>query len=93
MFTGTFMQYKKLIDDMSRVLDRMVQHKATGVKFKDIIEDIFSKKSRKESHQVIDHYSSLWRQMSSGSQGFSGKKTVNAKRTMFNLHFEEDNSK
>ena len=29
--------------------------------------------------------------MSSGSQGFSGKKTVNA-RTMFNMHFEESDS-
>ena len=29
--------------------------------------------------------------MSSGSQGFSGKKTVNA-RTMFNEHFEESDS-
>lgn len=66
----------------------MIQHKATGVKFKDIIEEIFSKQTRQESHDVIEQHSSLWKQMSSGSQGFSGKKTVNA-RTMFNMHFEE----
>jgi hypothetical protein len=66
----------------------MIQHKATGVKFKDIIEEIFSKSTRQESHSVIEQHSSLWKQMSSGSQGFSGKKTVNA-RTMFNMHFEE----
>ena len=69
----------------------MIQHKATGVKFKDIIEEIFSKQTRQESHDVIEQHSSLWKQMSSGSQGFSGKKTVNA-RTMFNMHFEESDS-
>ena len=69
----------------------MIQHKATGVKFKDIIEEIFSKSTRQESHDVIEQHSSLWKQMSSGSQGFSGKKTVNA-RTMFNMHFEENDS-
>jgi hypothetical protein len=69
----------------------MIQHKSTGVKFKDIIEEVFSKKTRQESHDVINQYSSLWKQMSSGSQGFSGKKTVNA-RTMFNMHFEETDS-
>ena len=69
----------------------MIQHKATGIKFKDIIEEIFSKQTRQESHDVIEQHSSLWKQMSSGSQGFSGKKTVNA-RTMFNMHFEESDS-
>jgi len=69
----------------------MVQHKATGIKFKDIIDEIFSKKTREESIAVIKYYESYWKQMSSGSQGFSGKKTVNA-RTMFNMHFEESDS-
>ena len=69
----------------------MIQHKSTGVKFKDIIEEVFSQTNRIDSHKVIDSYSSFWKQMSSGSQGFSGKKTVNA-RTMFNQHFEEDDS-
>jgi hypothetical protein len=69
----------------------MIQQKSTGIKFKDIIEEVFSKKTRQESHDVINQHSSLWKQMSSGSQGFSGKKTVNA-RTMFNMHFEESDS-
>ena len=69
----------------------MLQHKATGIKFKDIIDEIFSKKTREESIAVIKYYESYWKQMSSGSQGFSGKKTVNA-RTMFNEHFEESDS-
>jgi len=73
------------------VTPAMIQHKSTGVKFKDVIEEVFSQNNRTDSHKVIDSYSSLWKQMSSGSQGFSGKKTVNA-RTMFNLHFEEIDS-
>ena len=73
------------------IMPGMVVHKDFGTKFKDIIDEIFSKTTRAESHQVIDYYGSYWKQMSSGSQGFSGKKTVNA-RTGFNLHFEEDDS-
>ena len=73
------------------IMPGMVVHKDFGTRFKDIIEEIFSKTTRAESHQVIDYYGSYWKQMSSGSQGFSGKKTVNA-RTGFNLHFEEDDS-
>lgn len=73
------------------IMPKMVVHKDFGTKFKDIIDEIFSKKTREESHQIIEYYESYWKQMSSGSQGFSGKKTVNA-RTGFNLHFEEDDS-
>lgn len=73
------------------IMPKMVVHKDFGTKFKDIIDEIFSKTSREESHQLIDYYGSYWKQMSSGSQGFSGKKTVNA-RTGFNLHFEEEDS-
>jgi hypothetical protein len=73
------------------LMPKMVVHKDFGIKFQDIIDEVFSKKTRAESHAVIDYYSSFWKQMSSGSQGFSGKKTVNA-RTGFNLHFEEDDS-
>ena len=54
--------------------------------FKDVINEVFSQKSRSASHDVIDSYSRLWMQMQSGSQGFSGKKTVNA-RTSFNELF------
>jgi hypothetical protein len=73
------------------IMPKMVVHKDFGIKFQDIIDEVFSKKTRAESHAVIDYYNSFWKQMSSGSQGFSGKKTVNA-RTGFNLHFEEDDS-
>jgi len=64
----------------------MVHHSDSGIKFRDIVDEVFSKKTRQESHAVIEHYNSLWKQMSSGSQGFSGKRTVNA-RTKFNELF------
>ena len=64
----------------------MIIQKNTGVKFSDVIEEIFSQKNRQDSHNVIDSYSRLWMQMQSGSQGFSGKKTVNS-RTKFNELF------
>ena len=73
------------------IMPAMVVHKAFGTKFQDIIEEIFSKTTRQESHAVIDYYSSYWKQMQSGSQGFSGKKTVNA-RTSFNAHFTEEDT-
>jgi len=69
----------------------MIQHKDFGIKFKDIIEEVFSKKTKQESIDVIKYYSSFWKQMSSGSQGFSGKKTVNA-RTQFDANFIEEDS-
>jgi hypothetical protein len=68
------------------VIPAMIHHSDSGVKFKDIVDEVFSKKTRQESQAVIDHYDSFWKQMSAGSQGFSGKKTVNA-RTKFNELF------
>jgi len=40
---------------------------------------------------MIDKYSRFWMQMQSGSQGFSGKKTVNA-GTMFDQLFSVEES-
>jgi hypothetical protein len=71
------------------VIPAMVRHKLSGITFKDIIEEIFSKKTRAESIAVIKEHTNFWKQMQSGSQGFSGKKTVNA-RTSFNALFEEE---
>jgi hypothetical protein len=68
------------------VIPAMIKQNNTGIKFKDVINEVFSQKSRSASHDVIDSYSRLWMQMQSGSQGFSGKKTVNA-RTSFNELF------
>jgi hypothetical protein len=48
------------------------------IRFSDIVEGIFSLKDRERSLNLIDKYDRFWMQMKSGSQGFSGKKTVNA---------------
>ena len=59
--------------------------------FGDIIDEIFSLKDRQKSLDLIKSHSSLWMQMQSGSQGISGKKTVNA-MTMFDQLFEVENN-
>lgn len=61
------------------------------IMFKDIVEEIFSVKDRQKSLDLIDKYDRFWLQMKSGSQGFSGKKTVNA-LTMFDQLFTVDDN-
>jgi hypothetical protein len=60
------------------------------VLFKDVIDEIFSKKTKQEAIDLINSNSRLWMQFQSGSQGISGKKTVNA-LTMFDQLFEVHN--
>ena len=69
------------------VIPKMIIQKNTGITFRDIINEVFAQKTRSNSHAVIEKYSSLWMQMQSGSQGMSGKKTVNS-LTKFNELFE-----
>ena len=69
------------------IMPKMVMNKFDDNHFGDIIDEIFSKKTKQESIAVIDSHNKLWMQMQSGSQGFSGKKTVNA-LTMFNQLFD-----
>jgi hypothetical protein len=57
------------------------------IRFGEIIDEIFSLKDRQKSKDLILLHSGLWTQMQSGSQGISGKKTVNAS-TMFDRLFE-----
>jgi hypothetical protein len=57
------------------------------VRFGEIIDEIFSLNDRQKSLDMIKSYSRLWTQMQSGSQGISGKKTVNS-MTMFDQLFE-----
>jgi len=57
------------------------------VVFSEVVDEIFSLKDRQKSLALIDKYDRFWMQMKSGSQGFSGKKTVNA-MTMFDELFE-----
>jgi len=56
------------------------------IRFGEVVDEIFSLKDRTKSLEMIDKYSRFWMQMQSGSQGFSGKKTVNA-GTMFDQLF------
>ena len=55
--------------------------------FGSIIDEIFSLNDRQQSLDLIKSHTKLWTQMKSGSQGFSGKKTVNA-MTMFDQLFD-----
>jgi hypothetical protein len=69
------------------IIPAMVKQDLTGVTFKQVIDEVFSQKSKQDSHDVIEKHSNLWKQMQSGSQGMSGKKTVNS-LTKFNELFE-----
>jgi hypothetical protein len=71
------------------IMPKMVMNKFDDNHFGVIIDEIFSLKNKQQSLALIDSHSKLWTQMQSGSQGFSGKKTVNA-LTMFNELFTED---
>jgi hypothetical protein len=67
------------------IVPSMVRSKITGLTFGNIVDKIFACKTRQESFNIIKEYELFWTQMSAGSQGFSGKKTINS-RTMFNRH-------
>jgi hypothetical protein len=71
------------------IIPAMIRHKFIEKKFKEIINEVFAQKTKQESLDVVEKYSKLWEQMQAGSQGFSGKKTVNA-RTMYNKLVEEE---
>jgi len=68
------------------IFPKMIKEPNSGLTFKDVVEEVFSQTTRQDSHKVIDSHSRLWMQMQSGSQGFSGKKTLNA-RTKFSELF------
>jgi hypothetical protein len=66
----------------------MLVHKLDGDSFfKNIVDEIFSKKNKQEALDVINYHNSYWKQFQSGSQGISGKKTENA-MTMFDQLFD-----
>jgi hypothetical protein len=71
----------------SGIIPKMVMNETfERVRFSEIVDEIFSLKDREKSLELIDKYDRFWMQMKSGSQGFSGKKTVNA-MTMFDQLF------
>jgi hypothetical protein len=70
------------------VVPKMLVHKLDGDSFfKNIVDEIFSKKNKQEALDVINYHNSYWKQFQSGSQGISGKKTENA-MTMFDQLFD-----
>jgi hypothetical protein len=69
------------------LMPKMVMNKFDDNHLGVVIDEIFSLKDRQKSLDLIKKHSKLWTQMQSGSQGFSGKKTVNA-MTMFDQLFD-----
>ena len=58
------------------------------MRFSEIVDEIFALNNRKKSLALIEKHDRFWMQMQSGSQGFSGKKTVNA-MTSFDRLFDK----
>lgn len=74
-----------------KIIPAMVKHKISDLTYGDIVDKIFSCSTRQESLELIKKHELFWTQMSAGSQGFSGKKTINS-RTKYNELFEEEDS-
>jgi len=71
------------------VIPKMIMNENFGIYFGKVVDEVFSKKTREESLEVIEYYNKFWLQMQSGSQGISGKRTVNA-MTLFDELFSCD---
>jgi hypothetical protein len=69
------------------IMPKMVMNQFDDEHFGEIVDKIFAQKNRQKSLDMIELHSSFWMQMKSGSQGFSGKKAMNA-MTMFDQLFE-----
>ena len=52
------------------------------IKFGELVDEIFSLNDRQKSLELIDKHSKFWMQMKSGSQGFSGKRSINSKAAL-----------
>jgi hypothetical protein len=75
--------------DQGIIPKMLINEQFERIVFSEVIDNIFALNDRQKSLEMIDGYSRYWMRFQSGSQGFSGKKTVNA-MTMFNQLFEED---
>ena len=69
------------------IMPKMVMNQFDDQHFGEIVDKIFAQNDRQKSLDMIESHSSFWMQMKSGSQGFSGKKAMNA-MTMFDQLFE-----
>ena len=68
----------------------LVRETFDRVKFRDLIDKIFSLKDRQKSLDLINQHSKFWDQII-GTRGFTGKKTTNA-HTQFNNLFEVEST-
>lgn len=73
------------------IMPKMVMNQFDDQHFGEIVDKIFAQNDRQKSLDMIESHSSFWMQMKSGSQGFSGKKAMNA-MTMFDQLFEVNSS-
>jgi len=73
--------------DANVIPSMLIHEKFERILFKDVVEEIFSLNDRQKSLDKIEEYNWFWHQFKSGSQGFSGKKTVNSS-TFFNELFD-----
>jgi hypothetical protein len=69
----------------------LVRETFDRVKFRDLIDKIFSLKDRQKSLDLINQHSKFWDQII-GTRGFTGKKTTNA-HTQFNNLFEVESTR
>ena len=69
------------------IIPKMIMNEDFGIYFGKVVDEVFGQATRENSLSVIENYDKFWMQMQSGSQGISGKRTVNA-MTMFEELFE-----
>lgn len=74
--------------DSGQVPGMLVRETFDRVYFRDLVNEIFSKKTRAESMNLIEQNSKFWDQII-GTRGFTGKKITNA-HTQFNAFFDTE---
>ena len=62
----------------------MIIDETWGTHYRDVVNEVFSKKDRQSSLDVIEKHNKFWMKMQSGSQGFSGERTVNSLTSLQN---------
>lgn len=71
--------------DAGKFPKALIDERFETITFRDVVEEIFSAKTRDEALAIVEHHSSLWTRLS-GSRGNKGTKAINA-HSMFNSLF------
>lgn len=88
-------QHIKAVQDANTLYEKgiipsmLMNDKHDRIRFSEVIDEIFRQTSKQKSLDIIEKYKMFWLQMKSGSQGFSGKKSINS-ITSLNDNFEGD---